>query len=76
MTCSNPIDPAVLADYWIAALPAEQEKSVEEHIFECQRCEAGLRETVAIVEGVRSLARDGSLRMIVNGAFLRRAAQP
>jgi hypothetical protein len=74
MNCSNPIDAAVLADYWLAALANPEEEAVEEHLLDCDRCGARLREVIAIAEGVRNLAREGSLRMIVSDAFLQRAA--
>lgn len=66
---------AVLADYWLAALPESEEAHVEEHLLGCDLCGAQLREAIALVEGVRSLARGGSLRMIVSDAFLKRAAE-
>ena len=30
MNCTNPNDPAVLADYWLAALAKPEEEAVEE----------------------------------------------
>lgn len=75
MNCSNPIDAAVLADYWLAALAKPEEEAVEEHLLGCDRCGARLREVIALAEGVRNLAREGSLRMVVSDAFLQRAAE-
>jgi len=75
MSCANPIDAAVLADYWVAALPQTEEEAVEEHLFTCDECAARLSEITALAEGVRSLARGGSLQMIVSDAFLKRAAE-
>lgn len=75
MSCSNPIDAAVLADYWLAALASSEEEAVEEHLLACDRCGARFREVIAIAEGVRNLAREGCLRMIVSDAFLERAAE-
>jgi Putative zinc-finger len=75
MGCSHPIDAAVLADYWLAALAGAEEEAVEEHLFDCDRCGARLREVIALAEGVRRLAREGCLRMVVSDAFLRRASQ-
>src|SRR5215471_6728213 len=72
--CSNPIDITVLADYWLAALEVSDEEAVEEHLFECDKCGERLRELIALAEGVRELARAGSLRMIVSEAFLKSAA--
>jgi len=74
MSCSNPIDAAVLADYWLAALESSEEEAVEVHLFDCDQCGERLREVIALAEGVRSLAREGCLQMVVSEAFLQRAA--
>ncbi len=75
MSCSNPIDVAVLADYWLAALGKTEEEALEEHLIDCDRCGARLREVIALAEGVRKLAREGSLRMVVSDQFVKRAAE-
>lgn len=75
MNCSNPIDAAVLADYWLSALGNSEEEIVEEHLLDCDRCGARLREVIALAEGLRNLAREGSLRMVVSDVFLKRAAE-
>jgi len=72
-SCPNPIDPAILAYYWLGILPSPDEAAVEEHLFACDPCGEALRGIIALVEGVRNLAREGSLRMVVSGAFLERA---
>ena len=73
LSCSHPIDAAVLADYWLAALADSEETAVEEHLLGCDRCGARLRDVIALAEGVRRLAREGSLRMVVSDSFLQRA---
>jgi hypothetical protein len=75
VSCASPIDAAVLADYWLAALPGSEEEAVEEHLFGCEQCGARLREMIALGEAVRNLAREGSLRMVVSDAFVKRAAE-
>ena len=75
VNCSSPLGAGGLADYWLAALAGPEEEAVEEHLLACDACGARLREVIALAEGVRSLAREGSLRMIVSDAFLRRAAE-
>ena len=75
MNCSNPIDAAVLAEYWLAALADPEEEAVELHLLDCDQCGARLREVIALAEGVRKLAREGSLRMVVSEAFLKQAAR-
>ena len=75
MSCSNPIDAAVLADYWLAALAGPEEEAVELHLLDCDPCGARLGEVMALAEGVRRIARQGSLRMIVSDSFLKRVAE-
>ena len=74
MNCTSPIDAAVLADYWLAALSDAEEETVEEHLLGCDTCGEQLREVIALTEGIRRLAREGSLVMVVSDAFLKRAA--
>ena len=75
MSCSKPIDAAVLSDYWFALLAGSEEQAVEEHLLTCDECGQRLREVIAIAEGVRKLAREGSLLMILTDAFVERAAE-
>jgi hypothetical protein len=75
MKCANPIEADVLADYWLAALAQPEEETTEEHLFTCDECGARLREVIALAEGVRKIAREGSLRMVVSDSFLKRAAE-
>jgi hypothetical protein len=75
MNCSDPVDAAVLADYWLAALAGSEEEAVELHLLDCDQCGARLREVIALAEGIRNLAREGSLRMVVSDAFLQRAEE-
>jgi hypothetical protein len=71
----NPLDATLLADYWLAALAKYAEEAVEEHLFAGDECGARLREVIALAEGIRTLAREGSLRMVVSETFLRRVAE-
>jgi hypothetical protein len=73
--CLKPIDAAVLADYWLGALAGLDEDAVEEHLFECDACGERLRRMIALAEGVRELAREGSLRMVVSEAFLKSVSE-
>ncbi|QOY86965.1 hypothetical protein [Paludibaculum fermentans] len=75
LRCVTPIDAAVLVDYWLAALVGLEEETIEEHLFSCDSCGARLREVIALAEGVRLLAREGSLRMVVSDEYVQRAAR-
>ncbi len=74
MNCAHPIDAAVLADYWLAAMPEPEADAVEEHLFTCDECGARLREIITLADAIRKLAREGSLLMVVSDAFLKRIA--
>jgi hypothetical protein len=75
MSCASPLDAGVLADYWLAALPESEEGAVEEHLLSCDECGVRLREVIALGDGIRKIARAGSLRMVVSDTFLKRAAE-
>ena len=70
MKCSQPIEAAILADYWMPVWPESEEENIELHLFECGECSTRLAEVVAIADGVRRLAREGSLRMVVSESFV------
>lgn len=74
MNCANPIDAAILADYWLGALPGSEEEYVEEHLFSCDQCGACLQQVIGLADGVRSVARHGNLLRVVTDEFLKRAA--
>jgi hypothetical protein len=71
--CSRPIGWAALLDYWLDREPPDER--VEEHLLACDSCSGRLRELAALGEGVRRLARDGAVEMVVTPSFLARAAQ-
>jgi hypothetical protein len=73
--CTSPIDAAMLADYWLALLPGPEQDAVEEHLLTCDPCGDRLREIIELAEGLRDLARTGSLRVIVSDGFLKRAVE-
>jgi hypothetical protein len=66
MTCP----PAELwADYWLGETPGDE---LEQHLLGCARCAQTLAEVAKLVEGVRTLARAGLLRVALSDAFLKR----
>jgi len=71
--CRNPIDAAVFADYWLALLAPSDEEAVELHLLQCDPCAARLREVISMAAGVRKIAHDGALRMVVSDALIQRA---
>ena len=75
MACLSPIAAGILADYWIGALSGVEDEAIEEHLFTCDECGGRLREIIVLADAVRSLARQGSLLMVVSEAFLKRIAE-
>jgi hypothetical protein len=73
--CAQPIDATVLMDYWLAALPSQAEEAVEEHLMICDRCGDRLREVIALAEGLRTLARSGSLLVVISDHFVKHAGE-
>jgi len=73
--CPNPIEAAVLMDYWLAALPSAAEEAVEQHLMICDGCGDRLREVIAMAEGLRALARSGSLQVVISDQFVKHAAE-
>jgi anti-sigma factor RsiW len=68
-SCADPIDVAVLMDYWRAALDSAQEEAVEAHLFTCDACGDRLRQLIALADSLRDLARSGTLRVILGTGF-------
>ena len=75
MICPNPLDAALLADYWLGVLPVTEEETTDEHLFGCDECGARLREVISLAEAIRNLARRGSILMVISETFLKRIAQ-
>jgi hypothetical protein len=73
--CSNPIDAAVLMDYWLGTLASSAEETVEEHLLACDTCGDRLSEVIALSEGLRALARSGSLQVVISDRFVKHAAE-
>jgi hypothetical protein len=75
VACSNPIEPDVLMDYWLAVLPSAAEETVEKHLLTCDECGDRLRETIALAEGLRALARSGSLQVVISDQLVKHAVE-
>ena len=71
--CAKPLEARALVDYWFEELPASELDRVEEHLLECDQCSRDLSELVAIGDGVRRLAHQGAVQVVVSPAFLETA---
>jgi hypothetical protein len=68
------VDAAVLSDYWLAALPPEEEERVEEHLLACDSCARELERIAALSEAIRTVVRQGRVRLVISREFLERLA--
>ena len=73
--CSNPVEATILMDYWLALLPSTDEDAVEEHLMTCDACGDRLRRVISLSESLRTLARSGSLMVVINDRFVQHAAE-
>ena len=73
--CAGPIDAAALMDYWLGVLPSTDEEPIEEHLMGCDRCGDRLREVIALAESLRTLARSGSLLVVISDQLVTRAEE-
>jgi len=75
VSCSNPVEAATLMDYWLALLPSTDEDAIEEHLMTCDACGNRLRQVISLSESLRTLARSGSLTVVVSDRFVKHAAE-
>jgi len=73
--CKSSLEQGVLLAYWLGELSETDEARTEEHLLGCAACSERLGELIALRNGVRTLARAGGVRAIVNDAFVRRLVE-
>jgi hypothetical protein len=73
--CAQPIEVTTLMDYWLGVLVSTEEDPIEEHLMGCDRCGDRLREVIALAESLRTLARSGSLVVVISDQLLERGTQ-
>lgn len=73
--CDRALDFSTLVGYWFGELPAADSDQIEEHLFACDGCSRRLRAFVALGDGVRRLAHQGAVQMVVTPAFLEAASR-
>jgi hypothetical protein len=72
--CECPLDDGALLAYWLDNREGPDVEAVEEHLFGCDSCHRRLRELSTLGEGIRRLAGEGAIEMVVSPSFLARAA--
>lgn len=73
--CEQAMDLPTLASYWFGELPLPRAEEVEEHLFACDGCGQRLRALVALGDGVRRLAHEGAVQVVVTPSFLEAASR-
>ena len=76
VSCSNSVEAATLMDYWLALLPSTDEDAIEEHLMTCDACGNRLRQVISLSESLRTLARSGSLMVVVSSVLMSEATVP
>ena len=71
--CREPIAPEALVDYWLEDREGADRDALEEHLLGCDSCSARLRGLVVLGDGIRRLAREGAIEMVITPSFLARA---
>ncbi len=70
-----PLAWSVLEDYWLADLASPEEDAVEQHLLACDECARRLRDVIGLADGIRVVARSGTVRVVVTEAFVTRLVQ-
>lgn len=73
--CDRPLELGALVDILFGEVAAPDEDRVEEHLLECDECSGRLRALVTLGEGVRRLAHEGAVQVVVTPSFLETAAR-
>ncbi|HEV8393733.1 MAG TPA: hypothetical protein VGQ37_05630 [Vicinamibacterales bacterium] len=73
VVCLQPIDASALMDYWLGLLSPDAEETLEAHLLACDACGDRLRSTIALTESLRTLARSGSLQVVVSERMVKQA---
>lgn len=68
--CERPLRLDEMVDYWFEEGPEWEAEPVEEHLMECEACSERLGALVQLGEGVRRVAREGGVQVVVTPSFL------
>jgi hypothetical protein len=73
--CDRPLELDLLIGYWLDGVAGPDLDAVEEHLLGCESCSRRLAGLAALGEGVRRLAHDGVVGVVVTPAFLAKASE-
>jgi anti-sigma factor RsiW len=75
VSCAEPLAPATLVEYWLGELDPPREEMVERHLLGCASCSGELQQIVELGDGLRALARSGTVATVVSAQFAERLVQ-
>ena len=73
--CDRPLELGTLLEYWLDRGERGDVDAIEEHLLGCESCSRRLGSVLALGDGVRRLAHEGAVQMVVTPSFLAKAAQ-
>jgi hypothetical protein len=73
--CGRPIDLAALESYWLEDGDPKDLDAIEEHLLACDACSGRLRGLVALGDGIRRLAQEGTVEVVVTPSYLAKAGR-
>jgi hypothetical protein len=74
-SCQSPLSWETLIAYWLGELDPADEARAEEHYLGCPQCSHRLEQLAALAHGVRAVARQSGVPMIVNDQFVHRLSE-
>ncbi len=69
--CNNPLETGELLGYWLDECDAQRAFEIEEHLFACRSCAAGLQWLIDLGQQVRRLVRDGVTSAVIPSGFVK-----
>jgi hypothetical protein len=70
--CDAPVSDDDLLDYWTDAVSGSDAERIEEHLFSCGPCSAGLEAMASLGAGLAALVRRGRVAGVVSRSLLNR----
>jgi len=70
--CAAPTPTATLLAYWLQELAGTEEAELEEHLFACEDCNARLRDLASLGDGIKHVARAGTLHAVLSAPYVER----
>lgn len=73
--CQSPLGWDTLLAYWLGELEPDVEAGMEEHYLGCGQCSRRLERLAALARGIRTVARQSDVNMVISDQFVRRLSE-